>query len=381
MAVKAIIGFDVVPGALGSTSSPYWPTLSAGLAHLVDLYGASVIGASTINTVGVTGRLQDQFAHGANALVAISNRASAVAQVYLPGTAYPLSADVPWKYTVGFRFKIDSLSAANPAGNATFFQFAGYAILRVSSTGTLLFMGMDLGALTRGREYYFEMMMENEEPGAGPGFTPKVSLWIDGEWAGKTDGPTIPGPTVGDIRMGCFGRTGSTTNNVQRFLFGDMYINDVEGVAPYNGPLGPQRVKPLYPDEVVVNEWALSTGADPLAIVGQANGTNTSTYLTSPPDSGETSYKFGIPTGELSIVNGITLLALAQRDAGDSRGLVGQIHKGDDTLLAEGGPSDVGTASYKYYSVAHLAPQSAVDANNLRHSVLQDAVFSLKGGA
>lgn len=380
MTVKAIMGFDIAPGALLDPGAPYAPVRGAGMEPYVGLYGLTyTVDNNVLGSIGVTGRTQDQMSNGANAVVAVSGQRTNQASMTIGGTDRPMSVNTVWRYTLGFRFKIDTSSLAPPTGNMTLVSVANSAIVHLNGpTYNVMFGGNAAGkALTPGVEYYFEVVLDYPTVAASGNFSPTCYLYIDGEQIGPSRvSATWSALTNCSFQIGCFGRSGSGTN-LQRWLFSDFYITDVAGDAPYNGRMGPQRVRAFYPDEVVENNWVLSEGTDPLALIGQ-NGRDTDTkFLTAPDDASVTSYRCGFPTNPKSIVNGLMLFGRGKREDGASRPLQATISKANGEAIVAGANVALTTA-YATTPLVSYFPTNAVMAANLKDNILQGAVVSLK---
>lgn len=191
-------------------------------------------------------------------------------------------------------------------------------------------------------------------------------------------GPTWSAANTFQWNLGMVTRAGSgATASQVRMLVGDFYFTDLAGDAPYNGRLGPQRVKAIYPDEVVSNTWTMSEGNDPLALIGQAAANDDAKYITAPDDDSGSVYHFGLPTNSRSIINGLVIYGRAKREDAASRKLTCEITKADgSTILSPAGTTL--TTSFTHHPIASIMPATAADAVDLKDGILQNASFALK---
>ncbi len=380
MALTAMFNFDVVPGQADNTAGLNQPVHTVGLAPYANNYGfAFTTATSTNESLGVTGVAADKFANGANALVFFSRTpANAPAISWQAGTA-PMSSSIAFRYSVGFRFKI-------PTGNPTSLPFLHVllstpqypAILQFTTTYELSFMGTTLTFKPAfGQEYYFEVVIDYQNPSGASTYQPTASLYIDGVLIRSGLTFAISGVNNCTWRLGLVSSGVNSNQIYRRWLVGDIYSTNMTGDAPGNNRLGPQYCRLAPVDELVANTWTPSEGTDPLALVTGANARNDAKFLTAPDDDGATSYKLNFPTNAKSIVNGVFFFARARREAGQARGVVGRFTKGDDTLIAESALAPVQT-TFSDSLVLAYAPTNAAEAANLRDNVLQNATFSLK---
>ncbi|WJJ54983.1 hypothetical protein [Xanthomonas phage RTH11] len=383
MTVKLMMGFDLIPGAFAG--SQFYPTPAGnGLQPFTLSHNITFTGSGTAtDSVGVTGRVEDSMADGRPGIVCYRSTANyrPTFSLGLAATDRPMRSDLAYRYTVGFRWRAGEGSTATPLNGDALLSGMGLSNqITVTTTWLVALYGTSTTArLVKGQEYYFEFTMEHNGVSSGSTYIPTLTLRIDGELIMTREGPTMATNTTVQFApmLGIFRASLSATANVQRWLFNDIYITDNQGDAPFNGPLGPQRVRLIHPDEVVANTWNLSEGTNPLALIGQANGRDDTKFLTAPDDASLSSYHFGIPTNAKSIVNGIQLYARAKREDGASRPLQGVFAKDDGTVIAETAPVSLSTV-FSDVMVGGYTPTNAAEAANLRDSVLQNMVISLK---
>lgn len=386
MSVQLMMGFDLIPGGFLPTN--FTPTpLGNGIQPFVTAYNlVAAASGQTTDGVGVTGRTQDTMGDGRNALVIFRMNANVRPLLaFNAGNARPLDPNAPYRYTFGFRWRASSVGTSPAAlnGDAFFWGMGTASILGTTAGNRLTFMGATVTAissLARDQDYYFEVLIEHDgDTKGGSTYSAMMTLFVDGEQVMQLPAPALPTNVVDKFSpsIGIYRASTTSTSNVQRWLFNDIYLTDGEGDAPFNRNLGPQRVKLIFPDEVVSNTWGLSAGSDPLALIGQANGRDDTKFLTAPDDDTASSYRFGFPTNAKSVVNGIHIYARAKRDDGGSRPLVGSIATAGGTELNTLAPT-VLTNTFADRLIGAYAPKTAAEAINLRDAALQNMVISLK---
>lgn len=387
MAVTSVLNFDAVPGAVDNSAGNNRPVFNAGMQPFFASPGA--VGTfdmrqTTVNTanssMGVTGLAIDRFDNGANALVFFARTLDDVPAIAWEWSTNPMNAQTPFRYTTGFRFKIPT---GNPTGMPfahTFLQATANltTVLNITNAYLLMFVGASTGiTLAIGKEYYFEVVIEHAGVPSGSNYTPSMHLYIDGTFIMTRAVTTYTAPTTCYWRFSLTSAGAGATVSQRRFLLGDVYSTNNVGDAPYNGRLGPQRVKTFVPKEVVANTWTPSTGTDPLALITGANARDDTKYLTAPDSDGVTSYKMNMPTADNSIVNGVFLMARAMRTDTAVRTMVGSLTSAGGTALGEGAPVTL-TTTMTDRLLGSFVPTTAAQALNYRNSALQNAVFGIK---
>jgi len=381
-----IMGFDLTPGSLYNPAQsvfPFAPLNGAGIEPFLTQYGITnqqASGAANVySCIGTTGRAQDKFAHGANALVMYSYSSAYTPNLAFSGAGKPMSVTAAFRYTIGFRIKIDAGSPATMVGLVSLLTVNGTVCMTLGTDYKLSVMGAATTVtLVRGTEYYIELTFDYPTPAASGNYTPNVSLAVDGIDVITRPGPTWSSALTFQWNLGFVTRAGSgATQSSVRILFGDFYMTDLAGDAPYNGRLGPQRVKAVYPDEVVDNTWGMSEGSDPLALIGQGAANDDTKYITAPDDESGSTYHFGLPTNPRSLINGMVIYARAKREDAASRKLTVEVAKGDGTVLWSPAGTSLTTA-FAHHPITQVMPATAADVVDLKDSVLQNATFSLK---
>lgn len=392
MSVQMMMGFDGFSGAFSGTQNAANPNL-VGIEPFVDTYGITFQGGGSVNaTAGVTGRAEDKMSHGGNSLVINRSTTAYRPKLSLPGTAIgslpgrEMRVDLAFRYTIGFRFKVSAESAAHTGGISFLGSNLTATVLTLTSGSgpyTLLFMNLALSPnilLEQGREYYFEVVCEHDgiNPG-GSNYNPVWTLFIDGVEIASRNTLAVSSSVTNWLGydLGTWISTTSSTTNQQRYLYSDIYVTDHRGEAPYNGRLGPQRVRAVWPDEVVESSWVPSEGTDPLPLVGEGTKDDDTTYITAPADEGSSSYRFGFPFNAGSVVNGLMVIARAKRESGAIRPLQGRIVKADGTTQIGDNLAPSMDVVYKDYVVASVFPENAAEAQDLRSSVLDNAIVKL----
>jgi hypothetical protein len=380
MAVTTMFNFDIITGQQDNSAGLNQPVHLIGLAPFANSYGLAWTTTSSGNeSLGVTGLAIDKFANGGNALVFFSRTLANAPAIAWNTINSNMTATGVWRYTLGFRFKMssDSPAALPAAHNLLTFTSQTAVLLQLSTTYNLVFAGTATSTtLVRNREYYFEVVVDHPTAEAGPNYTPTMSLYIDGVFAGTRNSVTFSTSLACMWRLGMVSN-GATTSSYRRWMIGDIYTTDVVGDAPYNGRLGPQRCRSFYPDELVSNAWTISEGTDALALITGANARVDSKYLSAPDDASATSYRLNFPTTANSAVNGVFIFARSQRDQGATRSIVASMSKTDGTLIKDGTPVAVGT-TFSDQIIGAFTPTNAAEAQNYRDSVLQGAIFAIR---
>ena len=383
MSVIAMMNFDLSPVSFGTAYNT--PTNGSGIEPFVGPYNVSNQAATAgKEVIGVTGREQDKMG-GTNSLVVWRDTTGFRPTLTIQPKNQPyLTGTDPFTYTVGFRFKNSSeLSSTSFQNGDTLLCIASINnVLSVTSAGLLTFLGGTTGVtLVFDKEYYFEVKMEWVGGATGANFYPVFSLYIDGLFIMSRNVTAFtPGASrIFNVQLGIYRASLGTTTHRSRWLFSDIYLTDGKGDAPYNGQLGPQRVKLIVPDEVVENDWTLTgaTATDVIPYLTGAGGRNDTIYLTAPDDDGPATFRFNIPTTAKSVVNGLTFFARAKREDGASRPLLGSIKKADGTEL-NAVPASTLTTAFVPTLIGQYLPENAAQAANLKDGVLQSMEFTLK---
>lgn len=385
MAVILMMNFDLVPGAFTAGTGNV-PTDKNGIQPYITPYALAWQGYTPgWETFGVTGRAEDKFSWGGNALVFYRGSTAYRPQMQINGTSRPMTSTAAFRYTMGFRFKISADGNAAAAQNGTTIILAGPSanLIQLDANSNLIFMNQAIPnggfTLARDREYYFEVMCEYNGSTPGANYTPTYTLWIDGTQVHQVANTsyTFSSTTYFNVGLGIWRSSTGSTSNVQRWLFGDIYMTDSTGEAPYNGRLGPQRVRAVFPDEVVENAWTNSEGSDPLALIGQANGRDDTKYIVSPDDAGEAKFRLNFPTNPRSIVNGLMFFSRAKREDGAPRNLQLSVAKADGSSLFDSTSVSL-SGSFSDYLLGSWTPKTVAEAQNFKDTVLQNATFALK---
>lgn len=374
MAILNFLGFDL----FGSGNNGSEPTNLAGLP--LALLGLRQLTSGSGAQAGVSGLAADRFGEGAelrNALVISKNTNTSVKCNLEFLTKVNWRTNVAYKYVFGFTFR--EAGSQNPATNTVMVSIDdGTGVLTISSGGVFQLGGTNT-SVTRefNRDYYIELVFEcNPAWGTGAQRV-KTQLYIDGllilDRVGFDFGDTTD--RFASVTWGI--HPSSSDNRARRWLFADMYWLDQTGDAPYNTILGPQKVLPVYATEAVADTWSPSTGTDSVAMINQADGRNDATYLVSPADATEASFKMNWNTNSRSVVNGVKLFARAQRDAGATRNLNVQLKDADGDVISTGGTGVALTTSWADYEGGKVLPSQVIQGPALKHEALLDAVVTL----
>jgi hypothetical protein len=337
MSLQAIYGFDGVgqgvQGASGDAASA--PLNGMGIVNTrnsplkINLYSPA---APQYNAVGVTGLAKHQVGKAGekrNALILYrnvpTNNITAGARVMLLEN-FDARTNRSWQSVTGFTY-ID-FSDRNPG--------LGYALVsayRNTSKMTLvtrrndnsLLVGNVVYPIELGREYYIEVVMYYDlldKPASSNSISGYVR--INGEviytWDKSMGSIALTSGTVG-VEVGF---ADHITNPYPLFIgVADVYQVDHQGEAPYNEPLGAQKVSLKQAQMVEADDWSLTGAADPTAAL--TDGSDAS-YIQTPLDPVQASLLFDLNLNAGSIVNGLQLLGRGSRDSGASRPITSSIH-------------------------------------------------------
>lgn len=375
MSIRNFLGFDL----FGSANNGTEPTNLAGLplALLSLKQNSSGSGAQC----GVSGLPADRFGADAelrNALVISKNTNVSVKSNLEFLEKVNWRTNVAYKYVFGFTFR--EVGSQNPATNVVLVSIdEGTGVLTITSAGVFQLGGTNT-SVTRefGRDYYIELVFEcNPAWGTGSQRV-KCQLYIDGllilDRVGFDFGETTD--RMASVTWGI--HSSSSDNRARRWLFADMYWVDHTGDAPYNTLLGPQKVLPVYPIEAVADTWDPSIGTDSVAMINQADGRNDATYVSSPTNGDEGSYKMDWKTNSRSVVNGIKLFARGQRDAGAARTLSVQLKDSNGDVVSTGGTGLALGTTYADLAGGQVLPNSVLQGPKLSHAALADSVVTIQ---
>jgi hypothetical protein len=378
-----MFNFDAIAGAIDNAAGLSQPIQANGLAPFANNYGVTYTTTSSGNeSLGVSGVAGDKFASGTNALVFFSRTLANAPAMAWDTVNNAMNAQLAFRYTVGFRFKLTNVDGANSnlqaAHNLLTITTENNPIIVLGTNRVITFAGAATSfTMALNTEYYLEVVVEWAGTPSGTNYTPTMTLYIDGVAISSRTAITYSAPRQCYWRIGCVSQTSTATSTYRRFLYGDIYSTDGTGDAPYNSRLGPQRCRVVYPDEVVSNTWTLSEGTDPLALITGANARVDSKYLTAPDSAGVSSYRLNLPTTANSVVNGLFLFARCSRTAGATRTLTSTFSRTDGTQVAEG-PAVTPSTALTDLIVGKFTPTTAAQALDFRDSVLQNAIFALK---
>ncbi len=372
MAILNFLGFDL----FGSGNNGSEPTNLAGLP--LTLLGLRQIVAGSGAQAGVSGLAGDRLGEGAeqrNALVISKNTNTSVKSVLEFLQRPNWRTNVAYKYSFGFTFRENG--SQNPATTVIAVSIDdGTGVVGLTAAG-LFQLGGTNTTLTRefNRDYYIELVFECN-PAWGAVKT-KVSMIVDGVLLLERPGFDF-GDTADRFASVTWGiHSNSSDNRARRWLFADMYWQDHTGDAPYNAPLGPQKVLPVYATEAVADTWTPSSGSDSVAMINQADGRNDATYLVSPADNTEASFKMNWNTNSRSVVNGVKLFTRAQRDAGATRSLSVQLKDEDGVVISTGGTNQALTTAWAEYEGGKVLPSQVIQGPALKHEALLNSVVTI----
>lgn len=376
MALKQFMGFDL----FGSGNNGTNPTNGAGITGTPLGWSAVVSGAN----VGVSGLAGDKLGSGGdlrNGLVAVKAASGSISAYIQSDYQINIKTNASFRHIIGFTFK--EIGSQQPAANVSVCRLANYHILQLNTSGVFVLANGATGVVREfNREYYIELVLECIDPNpAAPNNVVNAKLYIDGTLAFTRSFGSYS-PTVDTIQSYQLGiDSGSSDTRARRYVYGDVYIADMSGGAPYNDVLGPQKVLPVYADEVVSNDgWVPSSGSDPLAMISEADGRNDATFLTSPTADEALTLKCDFKTTSRSVVNGLRFFARSKRDAGAARSI--------NTKLADAQGNQIGTSptvalatAFADQEVLNAYPTDAASALSLKHATLDAATLTLRASA
>lgn len=330
MSLLSFFGFDNFGGALSGQGGAFadFPASKAGIAgtpyeaQLPIVYG----GVGQYNSMGVPN--DDRFRIGAgaerrNMLIAATGGTTstyfALARVG-SGVNYTIGGSNAFSITIGFN--ICDFSAAMPTGGyyaARFCRAAGsLANLIEHIGGTNQYRLANTGPLytfTPGQPTYLEFIVDMPNPANN---TFRCRAYVNGElWSTN---PSISSLTAQTTEL--FFEIGVDRVMVAgRFVgFSDIYLLDTTGEAPFNERLGPQIVLPYEATAVTAQDWTLTGGTDPLAML---TDNSDATYLTSPLGKASINVEADLKLTPGSQVNGVAFFTKVGRDAGAPRPITG----------------------------------------------------------
>lgn len=334
MSLQAIYGFDGVgTGVQGATGvAATAPINGMGLNNTRNAALRQITYSPTApqyNAIGVTGLSQHQVGAAGerrNALIFYrnvpANNITAGARVMLLEN-FDARTDRSWRTVVGFTY-FDP-SDRNPG--------LGYALVsawRNDSKATLITRRNDnalqVGQVTypieRNKEYYIEVELFYDRPdtiAASNAISARV--YIDGALVATWDKSLGSlGSTQATVGVE-FGFADHITNPYPLHIgLADVYVVNGGGEAPYNKPLGPQKVRWVLPTEVTPDaQWTLNGAADAKTAVTDGRD---DTSIRSPLGDAQVDMSFNLNLNPGSIVNGIVIYGRGSRELGAARSML-----------------------------------------------------------
>lgn len=344
MSIRAFFNFDGVGAEVqGPTGeAAFAPKHGTGLLDTRNADIKTLLYVPTVpqyNAIGVTGLERHKVGVGAdrrNALVI--HRSSPTANItngarIVLGTDMDARTNRSWRQIYGFTYVDFSDREPTLAYQMISLLRNGARVSLVTrrNNNTLL-VGPEVFPFERGREYYIEVELfydAPEKPAGSNAFSARVL--IDQVEIYRWNLSLGMLPASGNVTAGIEVGFSDQSSNPFPLQVGiaDLYVADYEGEAPYNAPLGPQKVMLKKAEVVDADAWTVTGAADAQAALADDSDAS---YIQSPLVDAEASVLFDLGLNQGSILNGIQIYARGSRGAGAMRSITSTIHVGSEEL-------------------------------------------------